>query len=1296
MTGRSLRVFSAIAIAATVAATLSAPATASPPPSAPPPGTTASAGTTITLVTGDQVSFGAAGPDGVRTMSVRMVRRADGSQPSYRTTEARGHQFVVPDDAQQLVSTGELDPALFDVTYLADHGYGDNATGQLPLIAQFAPSVATAKLNATADSLAGTSVTHALTSVHASAVRLTKASAGGFWSQLASKGRQAKSLAASKGVTKIWLDRKVRASLDQSVPMIGAPQAWAAGYTGKGVKVAVLDTGIDTHHPDFAGKIGATANFTPDASIEDGFGHGTHVASIITGSGAASGGKYRGVAPDVELMVGKVLPDAGEGPESAVIAGMEWAAAQGAKVVNLSLGGDAPPTYEQDLGAQAVDRLSATTSTLFVVAAGNSGLAGASTVGSPGNANAALTVGMVTKTDQLDPRSSTGPLLRDDHVGKPDISAPGVNIVAAKAGKAVIGEPVDDHYTKMSGTSMATPHVTGSAAILAQEHPDWTNQQLKSALMATSRDDGYTVYQQGAGRVDLVRATTQKVTGTTGSLDFGRKDENGSGKIDKAAGYRNDGDTPVTLTLTASLKAPNNADGGPALTMPASVTVPAHGTVTAIISLDSAKVTPGIYSGVVLATAAGGVQVRTPIALRVSPPVYPVTIRMTFADQVFAGVNLYVYNLDDPLEQLPNATSMRPVFAPDYRSASLSVPLWRGHWMVGVMHQTLSGSNGHIASYVLVNPEVTVTGPADIQLNDSDAKPLRTLTQRPSQNYAGGFGYRRAGATGDVAGQTMGIGVVDEAYVTPTKPVSVGKMSFKYDAVRGAPLATMNIDSKNGRGQPVALTYQTYAGDFRKLAGTHRRVPIVRVGSTIDPAEKPQLRGALALMEVPADSCEIPDEQLIAARDAGALGVLQNDGRMCFYPYGWGSAYVPLLNIDADVADALNALLDHGPVTVTYTGTPDTPYTYRLSYLLDGIPADPTFRVSDRKLASIPTTYHGDQDVAGVASSGVGMTPLGVHGKVVPIYWTYLNRPGTREELVGPVEPGMLWIRDASPSARTPTWEERRTPLRAGRMPAEHWLDAPRSIGPAEVSAAQSDNNDVRMGWCFACRRGDVLSVVPMYAHTDPVVTNGLQSVQGTRTTVYADGKPLPTAGNPILYQLPAQPARLKLVTDWDLNTGPLASQHLYQYGARQHGEWTFASSRPKTADIANTYCFQTFMDGKPDPCAVQRLLHLRFQVAGVGLTNKIRPGLNAMSVAPFYEPSAHPATARFRTVSVKLSFDGGKTWQRGYGWPAGDRYRLLFNAPATATSVSWQVDATDSYGNTVSQTSYDAVGVGR
>ena len=132
--------------------------------------------------------------------------------------------------------------------------------------------------------------------------------------------------------------------LDQSVPQIGGPAAWERGLTGKGVKIAVLDSGIDPNHADFTGRIGAQQNFTDTADTVDHHGHGTHVASIAAGTGAASGGKYKGVAPDATLLVGKVLDDTGSGSFSGIIAGMEWAAAQGADVVNMSLGSRSRPT----------------------------------------------------------------------------------------------------------------------------------------------------------------------------------------------------------------------------------------------------------------------------------------------------------------------------------------------------------------------------------------------------------------------------------------------------------------------------------------------------------------------------------------------------------------------------------------------------------------------------------------------------------------------------------------------------------------------------------------------------------------------------------------------------------------------------------------------------------------------------------------------------------------------------------------------------------------------------------------
>src|SRR5690606_6577505 len=182
-----------------------------------------------------------------------------------------------------------------------------------------------------------------------------------------------------------------------SVPLIGADQAWEAGLTGEGVTVAVLDTGADLDHPDLVDVVTESTSFVPDEGVEDVNGHGTHVASTIAGSGAASaaedGPVLKGVAPGADLVVGKVLGDDGYGMESWIIDGMEWAAER-ADVVNMSLGNTVPDDGTEPM-ALALQQLSEETGALFVVASGNLGRAGG--VGSPGSAEAALTVAATDK-----------------------------------------------------------------------------------------------------------------------------------------------------------------------------------------------------------------------------------------------------------------------------------------------------------------------------------------------------------------------------------------------------------------------------------------------------------------------------------------------------------------------------------------------------------------------------------------------------------------------------------------------------------------------------------------------------------------------------------------------------------------------------------------------------------------------------------------------------------------------------------------------------------------------------------
>lgn len=298
----------------------------------------------------------------------------------------------------------------------------------------------------------------------------------------------------------IWLDKPVYALLDVSVPLIRAPQVWERGFTGKGIKVAVVDTGIDPNHPDFAGRILAFTSFV-GGSGEDDHGHGTHVAGIIAGSGGASGGKYRGVAPEALLLSAKVLKADGSGMMSDVMAGIEWAVEQGARVINLSLGSPGPCDGTDALSAMCDAAVKA--GVVVCAAAGNDG-PNPGTIGSPGCAREVITVGASDDNDQVAPFSSRGPTA-DGRI-KPDILFPGVGIVSCRASGTSMGNPLDDFYTSASGTSMATPHASGIAALLLQAYPDLTPAQVKARMMDSALSLNLDPNTQGAGRGDALRA----------------------------------------------------------------------------------------------------------------------------------------------------------------------------------------------------------------------------------------------------------------------------------------------------------------------------------------------------------------------------------------------------------------------------------------------------------------------------------------------------------------------------------------------------------------------------------------------------------------------------------------------------------------------------------------------------------------------------------------------------------------------------------------------------------------------
>ncbi|MFJ4845543.1 S8 family peptidase [Streptomyces sp. NPDC088733] len=713
------------------------------------PGPLPGTGRTVTLVTGDKAVLDADG----KVVGMRPAKGREGT--GFRISRAAdGDTYAIPGDAERLVADGTVDRRLFDVTRLVGLGYDDASRSDLPLIVTYPKG---RSLAARSLSGSGATVSRDLPSVNGDALRARKSEAATLWRTLtgaaAPTGRAV--AAGPAKAARIWLDGKVKASLDRSTAQIGAPEAWAAGYDGKGVTVAVLDTGVDATHPDLKDRIDAQKNFSGTPDTVDHVGHGTHVASIVAGSGARSGGKYKGVAPGARLIIGKVLDDTGEGDESGIIAGMQWAVAQGAKVVNLSLGG--PDTPETDPVEQAVDELSASSGALFVIAAGNSG-PGASTIGSPGSAAAALTVGAVDRDDTIADFSSRGPAA--DGTLKPDLTAPGVDIVAAHAAEGVEGDPAADGYVSMSGTSMATPHVAGAAAIIAQEHPDWNGERIKAVLTGSAEPAaGVSAFVQGTGRTDLGRAVVQQVTSGP-ALGFGiaqwpHADDR---PVTKELTYRNDGDRPVTLDLAADAR---GDDGKPApdgmfTVTPQRLTVPAGGTATASVTADTRVGTAdGAFGGAVTATA-GETTVRTAIGVDREPESYNLTVKHLDLHGRPTGLSATgVYALDGDLWQDYS----------DDADGEFTVRLPAGRYALeGRIYPESDPAGGRLS--LLVQPKFALTRDTTLVMDARKAEPVRiTVPDRAAVHTGavfdfgvanGGSGYMSTYDIGDFAKLRVG------------------------------------------------------------------------------------------------------------------------------------------------------------------------------------------------------------------------------------------------------------------------------------------------------------------------------------------------------------------------------------------------------------------------------------------------------------------------------------------------------------------------------------------------------------
>lgn len=1185
------------------------------PGAVPPPRSATGASHRVTLVTGDVVTLNesAGGPP---TAAVEQTSGA------VQIQQVGDDLHVVPDAALPYLASGRLDPELFNVTSLVGQGYDDASVKSIPLIVQYRPGLRTAPATpqhadrgATLESISGVGL-----SAH-------KAEAAQFWSGItASSARSATPGQFGAGIQKVFLDEKVNASLAESVAQIGAPNAWAQGLDGKGTTVAVLDTGIDQTHPDLAGQIAETKSFVPGETTEDVNGHGTHVASTVAGTGAASDGAEKGVAPAAQLAIGKVLDDGGSGASSWIIDGMEWAAHR-AKVVSMSLG-STEPSDGTDPMALAVDELSAETGALFVIAAGNYGRVGG--IGSPGAASAALTVGAVDNADNRADFQDMGPRLGDATV-KPEIVAPGVDILAARAARS----SGTGFYKSLSGTSMATPHVAGAAALLVQEHPGWTGEQIKSALVSTAKPlAGETAYQVGGGRLDVPAAAFGKINATaTRDFGFHAWPHGDDAPVEQTITYTNLGDTPATLDLSTDVTS-DGTTPAPAglLTLDATqVTVPANGTASVTATATPNLATPGLsYSGTVIAKRDGRQVAQTAVGLVMEGERYDLTVHATGRDGKPAGGFLTLYKYGDQfvstLEIDPSTgTVSTQRLAPGVYAAYSWLPV-----------------DGEQGVALVGNPQLVIGKNTDLTLDARKANPISLSTPLPGEDvYRRSGWYHDSGIGGDYAtflNQYVPTPLVTTVYAAPTGTVAGGVFDFSTRWRRTTPLLSMTADNK--KLHPLIQTGSKRWDGKATLSGVY-----VGAGAAADYNGK-DVRGKAVF--VTASDAVTPEARATAALDAGArLLVLVNNGPGQYLEYAGGTD-LPVYSLTAAESGPLvDRIRAGGNVRLRLMGTEAPPYLYDVVKAYTGsIPADLRYAPGPRDLATVVNRFVGPTGQLAFESRAdcrIGFWPPCL-------------------QVTEPIHLGTQRVDFVSTQAGTDWYEQTNDP-RGWEQRGERHTYQPRSVQTNSWFAPVARPR-VGSGYWNPRRSGDFFAVnVPMASSGDQGVTGAMDDASTVETRLFQNGNLLQKSPfQAIQTSVPATSAWADYRFEMDT-----ARPAIWTLGTKTSTAWDF---RARTTDSSDWVYLPL----------IQVDYHLATNLNSALTGARQRIGLSAFQFAGV------EGGGKVKAATLEVSYDDGASWhaaplsRKGADWSADVRL------PKGASYLSLRATATDDAGNAVRQ----------
>ncbi|MGO1050122.1 S8 family serine peptidase [Crossiella sp. CA198] len=1227
---RRPRLLAGLLALATASATLAAlPPAAAAPAAAPGAGSTHQ----VTLITGDRVQA-RPGANGAWNLAIEAGR--EGAAIGFRqfpvTRNGRTDSYLVPSSAERPLAEGRLDRELFNITGLIRQGFDDARSKQLPLLVEYPEAAARG-----AAALAGVTVRRELPEVNLAAVEQQKERAAEFWHDLTRSGPAS----FAGGLRKIWLNGKVSAALDTSVGQVGAPVAWRGGHTGKGVTVAVLDTGIDDRHPDVAGKVKHSKDFSGKGNVKDGNGHGTHVAATAVGSGAAEGGKYQGVAPEADLAVGKVLNDYGQGSFADIIAGMTWAAAEvKAKMINLSLGGD--PTDGTDPMSQAVNTLSRKHNTLFVAAAGNQGYPG--WVASPSTADLALSVGSLTKSGVRSPFSGMGPRDGDGAV-KPEISAPGSDIVAARASGTGLGEPVNDRYTKASGTSMATPHVAGGAAILAQQHPDWTAEQLKAALVATANPvPEHGVFEVGAGRLDVGRAATATVHANPSAHNVFLKWP-GTATENRTVTYTNTGSTPVTLNLTLDLTGvPGSAS--PVKLSADTVTVPAGGQAGVTLGFTPRAAKAGNYTGTLTATG-GGATLRTLIGANEEGEHYDVNARILRRDGKLATPE------DQGRLSLNNLADGQ--YYPIPFSGTTRVPPGT-YRMEGSVHTPRPGAEPSITTFA--NLELRIGKATTLNFDARQAKQVRISTDQPAAR--GGYWvsqmFSRDKKTGQMFGGGYGLSTrFSELY--SWSPPGVSSPDFAYANNQRLEEPDVELFTKGPRRSEL------YAGWLRGATreAINLKLPSVHAGGgTVEELAKVDAKGKIVVLGFGAISYDEVYQRIRNVKAAGGVATVLYPTDEA--PFRAGAkrdsdenpVVLPSIKVyGASVARVAEYAKTGGPMSlITRTASR---YRYELAFPSPGkVPAKLDYPVKTADLAAVTMAYHGfradDPAIVGsYVSAFGGRIGVNVHNQAIS--------SGERVEHFTPGD----WEINVSGVYHASGDLVAKVRLEGGKSYRQEWNKAVAGPGFTGTTSNELGENHP---WAWAT--GNLIDVtVPWFtdAAGHPRVVQPAWGYDTGSMTLYGDGKELGRHHEPGRGVFLRGQAR-----EYRLEAEVTRTAQWWRTSTKIQSAWTFRSPSSGALPL---------------------------------FTVRYAPPVNIHNLAPGSQDFVIPVTvprqdgpAKATSLTVDYSVDDGATWQQAKVEPVPTGWSVTVRNPASGF-VSLRARASDGEGNAVEQTVLKAYEIG-